>query len=135
MTDLVSGLPIAVVGAGIGGLTLASALERVGCDVVVLEQHREMGEVGAGISLWPSALAALDAVRCRTRWRSCPLSIRRTSRRLTPTFAGLPTCSNRRSEGKDEPRELVQALRVLKVGLHLALLNNRKVGSKVAGCQ
>jgi 2-polyprenyl-6-methoxyphenol hydroxylase-like FAD-dependent oxidoreductase len=58
----VSGLPIVVVGAGIGGLALAAALEAVGCEVVVLEQRREMAEVGAGISLWPSALAALDAL-------------------------------------------------------------------------
>lgn len=62
MTDQVSGLPIVVVGAGIGGLALAAALKRVCCEVVVLEQRRGLAEVGAGISLWPSALAALDAL-------------------------------------------------------------------------
>ncbi|MEU4190425.1 FAD-dependent monooxygenase [Kribbella sp. NPDC026611] len=48
-----------VVGAGIGGVTAAVALQRCGWRVTVLERAPELGEVGAGISLWPSAVAVL----------------------------------------------------------------------------
>jgi 2-polyprenyl-6-methoxyphenol hydroxylase-like FAD-dependent oxidoreductase len=48
-----------VVGAGIGGLATAVALQRSGRDVLVLERATELGEVGAGISLWPNAVKAL----------------------------------------------------------------------------
>lgn len=50
---------IVVVGAGIAGLTTAVALRQAGHVVSVLEQRTDMGS-GAGISIWPNALAALD---------------------------------------------------------------------------
>jgi 2-polyprenyl-6-methoxyphenol hydroxylase-like FAD-dependent oxidoreductase len=50
---------ILVVGAGIGGLTAALALLRYGFEVVVLEQARELGEIGAGLQLSPNATRAL----------------------------------------------------------------------------
>lgn len=49
-----------VVGAGIGGVTAAVALERCGWQVTVLERAAELGEVGAGISVWPSAVRVLE---------------------------------------------------------------------------
>jgi 2-polyprenyl-6-methoxyphenol hydroxylase-like FAD-dependent oxidoreductase len=48
-----------VVGAGIGGVTAAVALEQRGWQVTVLEQAARLGEVGAGISVWPAALSVL----------------------------------------------------------------------------
>jgi FAD-dependent urate hydroxylase len=48
-----------VVGAGIGGLATAIALQRTGREVLVLERAAELQEVGAGISLWPNAIRAL----------------------------------------------------------------------------
>jgi 2-polyprenyl-6-methoxyphenol hydroxylase-like FAD-dependent oxidoreductase len=53
---------IAISGGGIGGLTLAVGLQRLGVDVVVLERQPGIRDDGAGISLWPNALAALDAL-------------------------------------------------------------------------
>lgn len=53
------GLNLAIVGAGIGGLTAALALQRAGFKVTVYEQAPELGEVGAGLSLSPSAAHAL----------------------------------------------------------------------------
>lgn len=44
-----------MVGAGIGGLTAALALSRTGWQVTVLERAPELGEVGAGLSIWPRA--------------------------------------------------------------------------------
>ena len=48
-----------VVGAGIGGLASAIALQRIGREVLVLERAPELLEIGAGISLWPNAVKAL----------------------------------------------------------------------------
>ncbi|MGW7080115.1 FAD-dependent monooxygenase [Streptomyces sp. NPDC054866] len=51
-----------IVGGGIGGLTAAIALHRRGWRVEVLERAPEFTEIGAGISLWPNALRALDVL-------------------------------------------------------------------------
>jgi 2-polyprenyl-6-methoxyphenol hydroxylase-like FAD-dependent oxidoreductase len=51
-----------VVGGGLGGLTAAVALRRVGWRVTVLERAPEFGEVGAGIGIMPNAMRALDAL-------------------------------------------------------------------------
>ncbi|MGZ8801797.1 MAG: FAD-dependent oxidoreductase, partial [Mycobacterium sp.] len=52
---------ITVIGAGIAGLATAVALRRTGNDVTVIEQ-RTGTMTGAGISIWPNALAALDEI-------------------------------------------------------------------------
>ncbi|HWE91512.1 MAG TPA: FAD-dependent monooxygenase [Pseudonocardiaceae bacterium] len=52
-----------VVGAGIGGLAAAVGLRRAGWRVRVFERAATPGEVGAGISLWSNALAALAELR------------------------------------------------------------------------
>lgn len=54
--------PIIITGAGLAGLTLACGLVGRGHDVVILERTSDYSEVGAGISLWPNALASLDAI-------------------------------------------------------------------------
>ena len=41
---------IAVIGAGIGGLTLAIALRRHGLEVEIYEQTAELREVGAAVA-------------------------------------------------------------------------------------
>ena len=53
-------MKILVIGAGIGGLAAALALQRSGVEVEVYERATELAEVGAGISLWANALHALD---------------------------------------------------------------------------
>jgi len=49
-----------IIGAGIGGLTAALALQRAGFGVSVYEQVPELGEVGAGITITPNACHALN---------------------------------------------------------------------------
>ena len=51
-----------VVGGGIAGLASAIGLRKQGWDVEVLERAPAFTEVGAGLSLWPNALNALDAL-------------------------------------------------------------------------
>ncbi|WP_353669141.1 FAD-dependent monooxygenase [Marinomonas sp. THO17] len=51
---------VVIVGAGIGGLTLASALR--GCDVTIIEQRPVAEGIGAGLMLHDEALDALRSV-------------------------------------------------------------------------
>jgi 2-polyprenyl-6-methoxyphenol hydroxylase-like FAD-dependent oxidoreductase len=51
-----------IIGGGIAGLASALALTRRGWQVEVFERAPEFTEVGAGLSLWPNALRALDAL-------------------------------------------------------------------------
>ena len=52
-------LTIAVIGAGIGGLTAAVALRQAGFEVDVYEQAPELTEVGGGINMAPNATRVL----------------------------------------------------------------------------
>jgi 2-polyprenyl-6-methoxyphenol hydroxylase-like FAD-dependent oxidoreductase len=52
---------ILVIGAGISGLATAVALQRRGHEVSVIEERTDTSS-GAGISIWPNALAALDEI-------------------------------------------------------------------------
>ena len=53
-------LRAAVVGGGIGGISAACSLRRRGVDVTVFEQARALGEVGAGLTLFPNGLRQLE---------------------------------------------------------------------------
>ncbi len=52
---------ILVIGAGIAGLATANALQQRGHEVSVIEERTDTSS-GAGISIWPNALAALDDI-------------------------------------------------------------------------
>ena len=52
----------AIIGGGIGGLTTAIALRKIGFDVDVYERAPELKEVGSGMSLWPNAVRSLNQV-------------------------------------------------------------------------
>lgn len=60
---------IAVAGAGIAGLATAVALHLRGHSVTVIEERRDTTS-GAGISIWPNALAALDQLGLGDQVRS-----------------------------------------------------------------
>lgn len=51
---------ISIVGGGIGGLTAALALQHFGYKVSVFEQSRELREIGAGVTITPNAMHALQ---------------------------------------------------------------------------
>ncbi|MDX2222231.1 MAG: FAD-dependent monooxygenase [Rhodospirillaceae bacterium] len=53
---------IAIIGAGIGGLTCALALQRRGFRPMVFEQAPQLGEIGAGLTIPPNATHGLEDV-------------------------------------------------------------------------
>lgn len=55
-------MDIAIIGAGIAGLTLAAAMERAGLRYRLYEQATELREVGAGILLAPNATRILNGL-------------------------------------------------------------------------
>lgn len=55
-------LPALVIGGGIGGLTAAIALQRVGMEAAVFERAGALEEAGAGLTLWPNAISALRRI-------------------------------------------------------------------------
>lgn len=51
---------VGIIGAGIAGLAAAIALRRAGWDVEIFEKSQMKHEVGAAITIMPSAVSALD---------------------------------------------------------------------------
>jgi len=55
-------MKVIIAGGGIGGLSAAIALSKVGCEVEVIERAPALGEVGAGLQMSPNASKALTAL-------------------------------------------------------------------------
>ncbi|MEM8504173.1 MAG: FAD-dependent urate hydroxylase HpxO [Cyanobacteria bacterium P01_D01_bin.1] len=53
-------LKVVVVGAGMGGLTTALAMQRAGYEVEVYDRVKELRPAGAGISLWSNGVKVLN---------------------------------------------------------------------------
>ncbi|WP_213881282.1 FAD-dependent monooxygenase [Pseudomonas sp. dw_358] len=57
-----STLRVGIIGAGIGGVTLARALAQQGIEAHVFERAAAFGEVGAGVQMTPNAVKVLGAL-------------------------------------------------------------------------
>lgn len=55
-----SDLHIAIAGGGVGGMATAIALRKQGASVLILEQTKAYGRIGADVNLTPNAVHALD---------------------------------------------------------------------------
>lgn len=56
---------VIIVGGSIAGLSLASMLERLDIDFVVLEAYGEIApQLGASITIWPHMARILDQIGC-----------------------------------------------------------------------
>jgi 2-polyprenyl-6-methoxyphenol hydroxylase-like FAD-dependent oxidoreductase len=113
---------IAIVGAGIGGLSAAVGLQRTGAEVTVLERAPEARAGGSGLSLMANGLAALEALGLREEFEAV------TDRGVEGFTAG-----QRRSDGRwiaKVPNDAVGALRVVdRADLHRLLLDALRPGT------
>eukprot|EP00879_Flechtneria_rotunda_P025642 GHRR01027271.1.p1 GENE.GHRR01027271.1~~GHRR01027271.1.p1 ORF type:complete len:245 (+),score=56.35 GHRR01027271.1:113-847(+) len=88
-------LRVAIIGAGVGGPALAMLLKKhLGCTPVVFEAANVIKEVGAGISLAPNGLRALDSLGLAQR--ICkevgePMQTMHVSRPDNSTIVSFPT--------------------------------------------
>lgn len=84
---------VAIVGAGIAGLTAALSFARHGIDCDIIEQAGELTEVGAGLQLSPNAariLAELGVMpEIEARWTE-PVSVDLASGKSLATLLSLP---------------------------------------------
>lgn len=86
-------LTVAIIGAGIAGLTAAIALSRIGAKVQLFEQAEVLGEIGASIQLSPNAtnilrLLGIDET-LRPHWIK-PQSVRLTDARSLNIVTEIP---------------------------------------------
>lgn len=75
-------MDIAILGAGVGGLSAAIALLQKNFDVEIYERHTEIGNIGAGIVCWPNAsfvLKELGLLEDVTRLSGQPCKMQRLS--------------------------------------------------------
>jgi 2-polyprenyl-6-methoxyphenol hydroxylase-like FAD-dependent oxidoreductase len=63
-------LSFAIVGAGMGGLTVAATLRRVGFDAQVYEQAARFEHVGAGIQMMPNSMKVLRRIGAEEKIRT-----------------------------------------------------------------
>ena len=65
----------AIVGGGIGGLAAANALLHRGLSVAVYEQASALGEVGAGVFIYPNSLRQLERMGLGHREKALPTQL------------------------------------------------------------
>jgi 2-polyprenyl-6-methoxyphenol hydroxylase-like FAD-dependent oxidoreductase len=118
----VAAQPFLVIGAGIAGLATAVALQRRGHDVTVLESRSDT-TTGAGISIWPNALAALDSIGLGD-------AVRDSGGRVT---AGAMRWRNGTWLRRPARERIVKALGEPLVVIHRAVLNDVLAGALTPG--
>ncbi len=62
-------LKVVVVGAGMGGLTTALAMQRAGYEVEIYDRVSELRPAGAGISLWSNGVKVSESAGTGARDR------------------------------------------------------------------
>ena len=96
---------VVIAGAGIGGLAAAVALQRVGIETVMIEQAAEIGEVGAGLSLWSNAMNALRELGVEDKVLAAGSVVERIlSQSLTGRHIGVTDLSGNQPLGGSDQR-------------------------------
>ena len=107
---------VAIVGAGIGGLSAAVGLQRAGTEVRVFERAEAVRAGGSGLSIFANGLAALDSLGLREPFEAV------TDRRVAEFTAGQRTPDG--TWVMRVPTESVGELRIVdRADLHRILLS------------
>jgi 2-polyprenyl-6-methoxyphenol hydroxylase-like FAD-dependent oxidoreductase len=124
----------AILGAGIGGLTLALALTRRGFDATVYERAPVISEIGAGLLLSPNAVSILYALGLKDGLAGISVS--------TPLWQVLNTKGKALSQIRPEIRHIpgislrradLQQLLVSHLGSNALSLGHEAVGISTSG--
>ncbi len=84
MTTQEQDFPILIIGAGIGGLATALALQQAGFAVQIFERTKEIRESGSGLTLWANAVRVLQELGLADL-------VQQLARQPEPTRAGFYT--------------------------------------------
>src|SRR5699024_7721651 len=113
---------IAIVGAGIGGLSAAVGLQRARAEVTVFERAPELRAGGSGLSLFANGLTALQSLGLLD-------DVEAATERAGEGFAA----GQRRADGRwiaQVPEDAVGALRIVaRAALHSILLDPLRPGT------
>jgi len=129
MPERVHPVHVIVAGAGLGGLTLALALNRAGIDATVVEQAEAFGEAGAGIQLSPNATRALFSLGLEAEVRA--IGFAPDAAEVRDHRNGRLLLRNRLG-GAAEDRWRAPYLQVRRAALHAILLEAVRCQGRVA---
>ncbi|MEJ0023650.1 MAG: FAD-dependent monooxygenase [Alphaproteobacteria bacterium] len=76
---------VIIAGGGIGGLATAIAVRKLGLEPVVLERKDELGDVGAGLGLYPNAMKAMTWLGADALIRQKSIDNQRVESRILET--------------------------------------------------
>ncbi len=138
-------LKIGICGGGVGGLTAALALRRVGHTVAVFEQSTQFARVGADLNLTPNAVRALDGLglaegirataarpthRISRTWDSGEETSRLEMADTAKRVYGAPQLTVHRADFLDALRSQLP-LMVIELGRRVTAIGNGATGVRV----